>query len=112
MLRRHDLLRAAPATWNAMLQCHPGLADLPLVVDWARLGRPVIMRRRTAGDFANGVPAAPPLPPSHGKQRLAFSLFSGAGVVALPPCCFARQCERRRRNGSRSSLPCSTLAIQ
>jgi phosphoribosyl-dephospho-CoA transferase len=85
MLRRHDLLRAAPATWNAMLQCHPGLADLPLVVDWARLGRPVIVRRRTAGDFANGVPAALPLPPSHGKQRLAFSLFSGAGVVALPP---------------------------
>jgi phosphoribosyl-dephospho-CoA transferase len=85
MLRRHDLLRTEPAAWDAMLRCHPGLADLPLVADWARLDRPVIVRRRMAGDFADGVPAALPLPPCHGKQRLAFSLFSGAGVGALPP---------------------------
>jgi phosphoribosyl-dephospho-CoA transferase len=85
MLRRHDLLRVQPAAWDAMLQCHRGLADLPLVADWARLDRPVIVRRRISGDFADGVPAALPLPPSHGKQRLAFSFPSGACVVALPP---------------------------
>jgi phosphoribosyl-dephospho-CoA transferase len=85
MLRRHDLLRTEPAVWDTMLRCHPGLADLPLVADWARLDRPVTVRRRMTGDFVDGVPAALPLPPCHGKQRLAFSLFSGAGVVALPP---------------------------
>jgi phosphoribosyl-dephospho-CoA transferase len=84
-MRRHDLLRAEPAAWGAMLRCHPGLADLPLVADWARLGRPVIVRRRMAGDFADSVPAALPLPPCHGKRRLAFSFASGAAVAVLPP---------------------------
>jgi phosphoribosyl-dephospho-CoA transferase len=85
MLRRHDLVRAEPAAWDAMLQGHPNLSDLPLVADWARLGRPVIVRRRMVGDLAGGVPAALPLPPCHGKGRLAFSFASGAGVAALPP---------------------------
>jgi phosphoribosyl-dephospho-CoA transferase len=85
MLRRHDLLRVEPLAWDAMLERHPGLADMPLVADWARLGRPVIVRRRMKGDCAGGVPAALPLPPSHGKQRLAFSFSSSTAVVALPP---------------------------
>ena len=85
MLRRHDLLRAEPAAWDAMLRCHPGLGDLPLVANWARLDRPVIVRRRIYGDVADSVPAALPLPPSHGKLRLAFSFASDAAVVAVPP---------------------------
>jgi phosphoribosyl-dephospho-CoA transferase len=85
MLRRHDLLRADPGSWDAMLRCHPGVADLPLVADWARLDRPVIVRRRTVGDFAASVPAALPLPPCLGKRRLAFSFTSGEAVTALPP---------------------------
>jgi phosphoribosyl-dephospho-CoA transferase len=85
MLHRHDLLRAEALAWDAMLQCHPGLVDLPLVADWARLDRPVIVRRRMAGDCADGVPAALALPPTYGKRRLAFSFASGAAVVALPP---------------------------
>jgi phosphoribosyl-dephospho-CoA transferase len=84
MLQRHDLLRAEPCAWDDMLRCHPGLADLPLVADWARLDRPVIVRRRMAGDCADGVPVALPLPPNCGKRRLAFSFASGAAVVALP----------------------------
>jgi phosphoribosyl-dephospho-CoA transferase len=84
-LRRHDLLRADPAAWDAMLRCHPGVADLPLVADWARLDRPVIVRRRMVGDFAASVPTALPLPPCHGKRRLAFSFTSGEAVTALPP---------------------------
>lgn len=84
-LRRHDLLRAEPAAWDAMLLCHPGLGDLPLVADWARLGRPVIVRRRIAGDSLYSVPAALPLPPCLGKLRLAFSFTSDAAVTALPP---------------------------
>ena len=85
MFRRHDLLRADPAAWDAMLRCHPGVADLPLVADWARLDRPVILRRRMGGDFADSLPTALPLPPCHGKRRLAFSFTSGEAVTALPP---------------------------
>jgi phosphoribosyl-dephospho-CoA transferase len=85
MLRRHDLLRPEPAAWDAMLRCHKGLGDLPLVADWARLGRPVIVRRRMAGELPDIVPAALPLPPSHGKRRLAFTFSSSAALTALPP---------------------------
>ena len=85
MLRRHDLLRVEPPAWDAMLRCHPGLAELPLVADWALREWPVIVRRRMAGDITDGVPAALPLPPVHNKRRLAFSFSSSAAVVALPP---------------------------
>ena len=68
-----------------MLQRHPGIADLPLVANWARLDRPVIVRRRMVGDFADSVPAALPLPPCHGKRRLAFSFSSDAAITGLPP---------------------------
>ena len=63
----------------------PASAGLPLVADWARLRRPVIVRRRIAGDSLYSVPAALPLPPCLGKLRLAFSFSSDAAVVALPP---------------------------
>ena len=53
--------------------------------DWARLDRPVIVRRRMVGDFADSVPMALPLPPCHGKRRLAFSFCSDAAITALPP---------------------------
>jgi phosphoribosyl-dephospho-CoA transferase len=85
MLHRHDLLRVEPGAWEAMLRCNPHLADLPLVADWVRLDRPVIVRRRMAQDRADEVPAALPLPPDYGKRRLAFSFASSAGVTVLPP---------------------------
>jgi phosphoribosyl-dephospho-CoA transferase len=85
MLRRHDLVRVEPAAWDAMLRCHPALLDLSLVADWARLGRPVIVRRRMVADCVDGVPAALPLPPCHGKRRLAFSFPAGAAMAAVPP---------------------------
>ena len=37
------------------------------------------------GDFADSVPMALPLPPCHGKRRLAFSFCSDAAITALPP---------------------------
>jgi phosphoribosyl-dephospho-CoA transferase len=84
-LRRHDLLRIQPTAWRAMLEDHPTIADLPLVADWARFGRPVIVRRRMASDFLDSVPAALPLPPCYGKRRIAFSFASGGAVTVLPP---------------------------
>ena len=85
MWRRHDLLRPDSIAWDAMLRRHPGFANLPLVAEWAQLGRPVIVRRRMVGDFADSVPTALPLPPCHGKRRLAFSFSSDAAIAALPP---------------------------
>ena len=84
-LRRHDLLRPPPPAWDVMLRLHPQAAGLPLVADWARLGRPVIVRRRMTGDAADDIPAALPLPPAYGKQRIAFSFPASAGLKALPP---------------------------
>jgi phosphoribosyl-dephospho-CoA transferase len=83
MLRRHDLVQVEPAAWDAMLRCHPALLDLPLVADWARRGWPVIVRRRMVGDCVDGVPAALPLPPCHGKRRLAFSFMAAVPPVLL-----------------------------
>jgi phosphoribosyl-dephospho-CoA transferase len=85
MFRRHDLLQPDPTAWDAMLRCHPGFADLPLVAEWAQLDWPVIVRRRMVGDFVDSVPAALPLPPCLGKRRLAFGFSSGEAVTALPP---------------------------
>lgn len=68
-----------------MLQLHPGMAELPLVAGWARLGWPVIVRRRMAGDAPDSVPAALPLPPTHGKRRVALSFPSTGGLVERPP---------------------------
>jgi phosphoribosyl-dephospho-CoA transferase len=84
-VRRHDLLRVAPASWDAMLGRYAGLRDLPLVADWARRGWPVIVRRHMAGDAPDDVPAALPLPPDHGKRRVAFSLPPDADLLALAP---------------------------
>lgn len=68
-----------------MLGRHPGLRDLPLVADWVLRGWPVIVRRRMAGDAPDDVPAALPLPPDHGKRRVAFSFPSSAGLQTLEP---------------------------
>lgn len=84
LLCRHDLLRVDPSAWDAMLSRQPALADTPLVAGWARRGYPVIVRRRLCGDDADAVPAALPLPPSHGRRRIAIALPSDA-VAVLPP---------------------------
>jgi len=84
LLRRHDLLRVDPSAWNAMLSRQPALADIPLVAGWTGRGYPVIVRRRLCGDDADAVPAGLPLPPSHGKRRIAIALPPGA-VAVLPP---------------------------
>ena len=84
-IHRHDLLRVNSTAWDVLLRGRPDLAELPLVADWARCARPVMVRRRMASDSAEGVPAALPLPPAYGKRRLAFSLASGTGLAVLPP---------------------------
>ena len=84
-IHRHDLRRVNSTVWDVLLRSRPDLAELPLVADWARCERPVMVRRRMASDSAEGVPAALPLPPTYGKRRLGFSLASVTDGVALPP---------------------------
>lgn len=84
-MRRHDLLHVDPTAWREMLDHHPGLEDLPLVGDWASQGWPVIVRRRMENEVADGVPAALPLPPCHGKRRVGFSFPSIAGLKPMDP---------------------------
>jgi phosphoribosyl-dephospho-CoA transferase len=67
-----------------MLVQHPGLGDLPLVADWAERGWPVIVRRPMPADAPDAIPAALPLPPCHGKRRVAFAFPAGAEVTARP----------------------------
>jgi len=81
-MQRHDLLRVDLLAWQAMLAEHPGLTGVALVADWVSHDWPVIVRRLVAGDPVEGVPAALPLPPCYGKQRVGFSFPSKLGVVA------------------------------
>ena len=73
MFDRHDLLHVDPDTWRAMLERRPALAGVPLIADWARRGWPVIVRRFGADEAEDSIPAAVPLPPAHGKRRIALS---------------------------------------
>ena len=84
-MRRHDLLRVVPASWEAMLDRSPGLCELPLVRDWARRRWPVIVRRRMPGDTPGDLLAALPLPPEQGKRRIAFSFPAGTDWASIPP---------------------------
>jgi phosphoribosyl-dephospho-CoA transferase len=67
-----------------MLAQHPGLGDLPLVADWAAQGWPVIVRRPMPTDAAGAISAALPLPPCHGKRRVAFAFPADAEVTPQP----------------------------
>ncbi|WP_416366215.1 hypothetical protein [Sphingomonas aerolata] len=75
-----------PQRWPAILAAH-GLANAPaLLADWARNDRPLIARRPVVGELPCLVPLGLPLPPSIGKQRLAFAVPPDAiRADALPP---------------------------
>lgn len=76
---RHDLVRIAPAAWDAVLAAAPQVARLDgearrLVGQWAERGYPLIVRRRGCADAAGGIAVGLPLPPSLGKQRIGLSV--------------------------------------
>ena len=82
---RHDLLDVAPDAWAEAVRG----VDLPddalqLVADWSRRGWPVIVRRRLAGEAADGVPVALQLPTAAGRLRVAV-LVPSAGVKRRRP---------------------------
>jgi phosphoribosyl-dephospho-CoA transferase len=83
--RRHDLVRAEPSAWRAVLAVRPDLADLPWVAGWAARGWPLMVRRPAGVEAEGRVPLGLPLPPSAGKLRLAFDLPPGALGAPEPP---------------------------
>ncbi len=88
-LRRHDLLEIDGKAWDGVLHAHTSLAGLNgeaarLAERWGRCRWPVIVRRRDATDRACDIPAALPLPPCVGRQRLAFGLAAGTAFRHPP----------------------------
>jgi phosphoribosyl-dephospho-CoA transferase len=84
VLRRHDLVLPSPPAWHAAVAAEPDLATDGLVSRWVERGWPLVARRRTRCDAA-GVPLGLPLPPSHGKRRLAFVVGWDDVVATAPP---------------------------
>ncbi len=83
MFRRHDLLIIDARSWSATLARMPDQDETGLLADWARLGRPVIIRRRLAHEPEDGLPVGVQLPLSAGRRRVALRLPLDS-VVARP----------------------------
>lgn len=81
--RRHDLVRAAPDAFAALLRGRPDLDGAPHVADWAQRGRPLIVRRYHPGEDRARVPLGLPLPPTAGKRRIGLALPADA-LTPLP----------------------------
>ena len=84
-LARHSMVKASAAGWTAMMNRYPELASEPIVAGWAHAGRPLIVRRPACSDTAGLVPLGLPLPPSHGKRRIAVSLATADIIASAPP---------------------------
>lgn len=85
-LARHSMVKVTAAGWTAVMKRYPELAREPIVAGWVHVGRPLVVRRPACSDTAGLVPLGLPLPPSHGKRRIAVSL-AAADIVAFaqPP---------------------------
>jgi phosphoribosyl-dephospho-CoA transferase len=83
--RRHDLLRLAPKVWTSVLAHSRSAADLPLMQDWSHRGWPVIVRRRACAEDPHLVPVGLPLPPAHGKLRIALLVPPGGILQRSSP---------------------------
>ncbi|MCP3381264.1 malonate decarboxylase holo-[acyl-carrier-protein] synthase [Bradyrhizobium sp. CCGUVB4N] len=84
-LARHSMVKASASAWTAVMNRYPELASEPIVAGWARAGRPLIVRRPACSDVAGMIPLGLPLPPSHGKRRIAVSLAAADIVASAPP---------------------------
>ncbi len=80
MFRRHDLLLIDPAAWAAALARLPDREETGLLADWARLGRPVIIRRRLPHEPEDGLPVGVQLPLSAGRRRVALRVPPGSVI--------------------------------
>ncbi|WP_407123325.1 malonate decarboxylase holo-[acyl-carrier-protein] synthase [Bradyrhizobium sp. STM 3561] len=84
-LARHSMVKASASGWTAVMNRYPELAGEPMVAGWVHAGRPLIVRRPGCSDVAGLIPLGLPLPPSHGKRRIAVSLAATDIVASAPP---------------------------
>jgi phosphoribosyl-dephospho-CoA transferase len=82
---RHTMVNASVAGWAAVMSRHPELAGEPILADWARAGRPLVVRRPCCGDADGLIPVGLPLPPNHGKRRIALLLAPRDIIRSAPP---------------------------
>jgi len=79
------MVKASVSAWTAVMNRYPELASEPIVAGWIHAGRPLIVRRPACSDVVGMIPLGLPLPPSHGKRRIAVSLAAADIVASAPP---------------------------
>ena len=84
-LARHTMVKASVAGWAAVMSRHPELASEPIIDGWAQAGHPLIVRRPACSDAAGMIPLGLPLPPSHGKRRIALALAPADIIASAAP---------------------------
>ena len=84
-LPRHTMVSPSPSAWAALMVARSDLAAEPLVAGWARAGHPLVVRRPACGDAAGAIPLGLPLPPAHGKRRIAVTLGRDDVAGVRPP---------------------------
>ena len=84
-LERHGMVQLDPTRWPEILASHSAARGIAEISGWVDAGRPLIARRAACGDGAGLVPLGLPLPPSLGKQRLAFAVSPDAILSDTPP---------------------------
>ncbi|WP_076866041.1 malonate decarboxylase holo-[acyl-carrier-protein] synthase [Bradyrhizobium mercantei] len=84
-LARHSMVKASAAGWAAVMSRNPELAGEPIIEGWTRAGRPLIVRRPACSDATGLIPLGLPLPPSHGKRRIAVALAASDIIASAPP---------------------------
>ncbi|MFQ3453041.1 malonate decarboxylase holo-[acyl-carrier-protein] synthase [Bradyrhizobium sp. UFLA01-814] len=82
---RHTMLKVSSAGWTTVMDRYPELADEPIIEGWTRADRPLIVRRPACSDPTGMIPLGLPLPPSHGKRRIAVAIAPGDIVASAPP---------------------------
>lgn len=79
------MVRVTATAWAALMKLRPDLAAEPLVRDWVTAGHPLIVRRGGDRAEAHLIPLGLPLPPSHGKRRIAITRARDDLTHIAPP---------------------------
>ncbi len=83
--QRHHLVFLCPDGWHRLLDTRTDLSEEPLIVSWVDRGWPLIVRRADIAANSDGLSLGLPLPPSHGKRRVALILRPEDVVETRPP---------------------------
>ncbi|WP_210731753.1 malonate decarboxylase holo-[acyl-carrier-protein] synthase [Sphingomonas sp. PAMC26645] len=80
------MVRVDQRAWATMLRGRPELAAELVVADWVSNGSPLVVRRPDCAAQDGMIALGLPLPPSHGKRRIAVELSLAALIdLSSPP---------------------------